>query len=154
MKFLIFLSTLLGASITAAAPSRDSHAVRRHGRHGGSTSRSRPKQSISLQANDTYTAHSTNWAGAVLISSGFTSVTGNIVAPSVTSTAASTTEQAGTAWVGIDGDTCKTLLQTGISWYVKGQQVEYVAWYEWLPEASRQSPQSRPPKPDPAADPC
>lgn len=86
------------------------------------------------------TAHvdySTNWAGAVLIGSGYKSVTGTIVVPTpaTPSGGSSRTEYAASAWVGIDGDTCQTsILQTGVDFYVEGSEVAFDAWYEWYPD--------------------
>ncbi|KAI1851411.1 hypothetical protein JX265_000355 [Neoarthrinium moseri] len=86
------------------------------------------------------TAHvdySTNWAGAVLIGSGYKSVTATFVVPtpSVPSGGSSRTEYAASAWVGIDGDTCQTaILQTGVDFYAQGSSVSFDAWYEWYPD--------------------
>ncbi|KAI0129075.1 acid proteinase [Xylariales sp. AK1849] len=81
--------------------------------------------------------YSSNWAGAVLISTGFTSVTGTIVVPTpkTPSGGSSSTEYAASAWVGIDGDTCSTsILQTGVDFYVEGSEIGFDAWYEWYPD--------------------
>ncbi|KAG8159839.1 hypothetical protein KVR01_010476 [Diaporthe batatas] len=85
--------------------------------------------------NETNAEYSSNWAGAVLISTGFTQVTGTVTVPTLTGSSSSSVESAGSAWVGIDGDTCQTaILQTGIDWYVDGSSVSYDAWYEWYPD--------------------
>lgn len=55
-------------------------------------------------ANETNVEYSSNWAGAVLIGTGFTSVTGTFTVPTPT------TAGSGSAWVGIDGDTCGTAI--------------------------------------------
>ena len=74
---------------------------------------------------------------------------------SLPSGAPSTTEYLGSAWVGIDGDTCQSseycthvrvllaqllltdftvaILQTGIYWILEGTQTDFFAWYEWYP---------------------
>ncbi len=77
-------------------------------------------------SNNTHVSYSTNWSGAVLVGTGYKSVTAQFVAPTPTSAGS------GSAWVGIDGDTCQTaILQTGIDWtYNSG----YDAWYEWYPD--------------------
>ncbi|KAF3764100.1 hypothetical protein M406DRAFT_260106 [Cryphonectria parasitica EP155] len=86
--------------------------------------------------NNSYVEYSENWAGAILVGTGYTEVTGTIVVPTIPSSS-SNTEQAGAAWVGIDGATCQTaILQTGIDWYVEGSDVSYDAWYEWYPDYS------------------
>lgn len=43
---------------------------------------------------------------------------------------------AGSAWVGIDGDTYgEAILQTGVDFYVEADgNVRYDAWYEWYPD--------------------
>ncbi|KIM93710.1 hypothetical protein OIDMADRAFT_137445 [Oidiodendron maius Zn] len=88
---------------------------------------SHPKIDSELAPHDKFQEYSENWSGAVLVSTGYTSVTGIITAPSVSGSSGS----AGSAWVGIDGDTCDTaILQTGIDWYADGT---YDAWYEWYP---------------------
>jgi len=83
----------------------------------------------SESTNKTDVSYSSNWAGAVLVSTGFTSVTGTFIVPSPT------TDGSGSAWVGIDGDTCGTaILQTGIDWTRSGSTTTYDAWYEWYPD--------------------
>ncbi|KAG4438459.1 hypothetical protein IFR05_006069 [Cadophora sp. M221] len=79
--------------------------------------------------NITEVSYSSNWAGAVLIGTGYTSVTGTFTVPSPT------TAGSGSAWVGIDGDTCGTaILQTGVDWTRSGSKITYDAWYEWYPD--------------------
>lgn len=88
-------------------------------------------------SNGTHVTYSSNWAGAVLIGTGYTSVTGTIVVPtpSKPSGGSSSTEYAASAWVGIDGDTCQTaILQTGVDFYVQGSSISFDAWYEWYPD--------------------
>jgi len=82
-----------------------------------------------LTTNKTNVDYSSNWAGAVLIGTGYTSVTGTFTVPTPT------TAGSGSAWVGIDGDTCGTaILQTGIDWTKSGSSITYDAWYEWYPD--------------------
>ncbi|KAK3381733.1 acid proteinase [Podospora didyma] len=91
---------------------------------------------IEGSSNNSYVQYSTNWAGAVLIGSGYKSVTGTIIVPTPhrPSGGSTTTQYAASAWVGIDGDTCQTaILQTGVDFYVQGSTVSYDAWYEWYP---------------------
>lgn len=65
--------------------------------------------------NKTNVEYSSNWAGAILIGTGYTSVTGTFTVPTPSSSGS------GSAWVGIDGDTCSTaILQTGIDWTKSG----------------------------------
>jgi len=96
-----------------------------------------PVEGLDISDETLQVSYSTNWAGAVLIGSGFTSVTGTIVVPtpSTPSGGSSRTEYAASAWVGIDGDTCQTsILQTGVDFYVEGSEIGFDAWYEWYPD--------------------
>jgi len=84
-------------------------------------------------------SYSDNWAGAVLISSGITSVTGTIVVPVPKTPEGGDdyTEYSAAAWVGIDGDTCdSSILQTGVDFNIQGGTPSYDAWFEWYPAAS------------------
>ena len=86
--------------------------------------------------NTTHPQYSSNWAGAVLIGSGYTSVTGIITVPTpkVPSGGSTRTQYAASAWVGLDGDTCQTaILQTGVDFFIQGSTVSFDAWYEWYP---------------------
>lgn len=95
--------------------------------------------------------YSSNWAGAVLIGSGYTAVTGTFTVPTPSSASGSgsgggfgggfgfgdadDSYSAASAWVGIDGDTwSNAILQTGVDFIVEGGQVSYDAWYEWYPD--------------------
>ncbi len=82
-------------------------------------------------------SYSSNWAGAVLVGSGYTSVVGTIKVPVPRAPQggdASTTYST-SAWVGLDGDTCQTsILQTGVDFTISGGVVSYDAWYEWFPD--------------------
>ncbi|KAH8903593.1 hypothetical protein BR93DRAFT_947244 [Coniochaeta sp. PMI_546] len=87
--------------------------------------------------NETQVSYSTNWAGAVLVGSGYKSVTGTFVVPTPKkpSGGSSSTTYSASAWVGIDGDTCQTsILQTGVDFNVQGTSVSFDAWYEWYPD--------------------
>ncbi|EPE02407.1 acid proteinase [Ophiostoma piceae UAMH 11346] len=82
-------------------------------------------------------SYSSNWAGAVLVGSGYETVVGTftVPTPSVPSGGSSSTAYSASAWVGIDGDTCGTaILQTGIDFNVQGSTVSFDAWYEWYPD--------------------
>ncbi|KAH8705534.1 putative aspergillopepsin-2 precursor [Talaromyces proteolyticus] len=80
-----------------------------------------------------------NWAGAILESSGVTSVVGTftIPQPQLPSGADSSTSYCGCAWLGIDGDSdvCPNggLLQAGTAWCIQGNTPSFYAWYEWWP---------------------
>lgn len=131
MKLLTLASTLLLAGSALAAPGtamrRERNLKRAAGRKGNPMIRVDAPEGMSTDiANVEY---SSNWAGAILIGTGYTSVTGTFTVPQP-STAGS-----GSAWVGIDGDTCDTaILQTGVDWTKSGSSYSYDAWYEWYPD--------------------
>ncbi|CAG8901307.1 unnamed protein product [Penicillium egyptiacum] len=97
-----------------------------------------PGTSEGLYLNQTsQETYSSNWAGAVLIGTGYTSVSGEIALPipHLPSGANSYPNYCG---VGIDGDTCSTaILQTGIDFCIQGGSTSYSAWYEWYPDYAR-----------------
>ena len=81
--------------------------------------------------------YSSNWAGAVLIGTTYTAVSGEIAVPvpQLPSGANTYTNYCASAWVGIDGDTCRTaILQAGIYFCIQGGFYSYSAWYEWYPD--------------------
>ncbi|CAD6451846.1 27becd11-8105-4468-8499-544b97ce47bd [Sclerotinia trifoliorum] len=127
MKFSVVAATALLAGSAVAAPGtalRQARAVKRAVRTHGN-----PVKYVEGPTNKTDASYSSNWAGAVLVGTGYTSVTATFTAPSP-STAGS-----GSAWVGIDGDTCSSaILQTGIDWTKSGNSITYDAWYEWYPD--------------------
>ena len=130
MKFLAVASTLLLAGSAVAAPGTarraERHRKRVEGIHKGN-----PMNRIAnpVITNITNTEYSENWAGAILIGTGYTSVTAEFVVPTPSTTGS------GSAWVGIDGDTCDTaILQTGVDWTKSGSSISYDAWYEWYPD--------------------
>ncbi|KAJ8061609.1 hypothetical protein OCU04_009415 [Sclerotinia nivalis] len=131
MKFSAIAATALLAGSAVAAPGtamRQARAVKRAARTHGNPVKYVEGPSSEV-TNKTDVSYSSNWAGAVLVGTGYTSVTGTFTAPSP-STAGS-----GSAWVGIDGDTCGTaILQTGIDWTKSGSSITYDAWYEWYPD--------------------
>jgi len=129
MKFLTLASTLLLAGSAIAAPGTALRRARALSRKGNPLQRTEFTEEELAAYNITHDSTSTNWAGAVLIGTGYTSVTGTFTVPTP-STAGS-----GSAWVGIDGDTCQTaILQTGIDWTKSGSSITYDAWYEWYPD--------------------
>ncbi len=104
MKFLTLAGTALLVGGAVAAP----HTAKRAERHRqrAANKQSSPNQRITdgVISNETYVSYSTNWAGAVLVSTGFTEVTASFVVPTPSSSGS------GAAWVGIDGDTCSTAI--------------------------------------------
>ncbi|KAI1122072.1 peptidase A4 family-domain-containing protein [Nemania abortiva] len=109
------------------------HAARRAGRRSGFRQPAEENGLDVVNGTDKNVEYSSNWAGAVLSSSGFTSVVGTIIVPTPKSTGKSASAS---AWVGIDGDTCGTaILQTGMDFTISSSgAVSYDAWYEWYPD--------------------
>lgn len=86
-----------------------------------------------VDANVTQAQYSTNWAGAVVTTTGVSEVTGRFTVPSV-SAGTGSGQSCASAWVGIDGDTCSTaILQTGIDFCYESGSATFDAWYEWYP---------------------
>jgi hypothetical protein len=139
MKLTAFLTTLACAELTLGARFTEQRRARAAARSTSSHPRL-PVTDVSLDelsSNDTHADYSSNWAGAVLIGSGYKSVTGTFVVPTpkAPSGGSSNTEYAASAWVGIDGDTASnSILQTGIDFYVQGGEIGFDAWYEWFPD--------------------
>jgi len=132
MQLLSLASALLLAGSAIAAPGT---AMRkeRHRQRAANSRNSNPNNRLEVgtkgPANETNVQYSGNWAGAVLIGTGYKSVTGTFTVPTPTTTGS------GSAWVGIDGDTCGTaILQTGVDWTKSGSSITYDAWYEWYPD--------------------
>lgn len=130
MKFLSVASTLLLAGSAVAAPGTALRAERHRKRVEGVHKGNPLNRITSVHAtNDSNVEYSSNWAGAILIGTGYTSVTAEFVVPTPSTTGS------GSAWVGIDGDTCDTaILQTGVDWTKSGSSITYDAWYEWYPD--------------------
>jgi len=133
MKLLALTSTLLLAGSAVAAPGtalrQERNRKRAAGtRHGNPMIKSDGPAAVGA-TNISNVEYSSNWAGAILIGTGYKSVTGTFTVPTPT------TAGSGSAWVGIDGDTCDTaILQTGIDWTKSGSSITYDAWYEWYPD--------------------
>lgn len=133
MKLTTLANALLLAGTVAAAPGT---AIRR-GRAARQSKPMNPADGLfALDGpNSSHVQYSGNWAGAVLVGTGYTSVTGTFTVPTPT------TDGSGSAWVGIDGDTCGTaILQTGVDWTKSGSKITYDAWYEWLVHTGSHNP--------------
>ncbi|KAL7932087.1 peptidase A4 family domain-containing protein [Trichoderma chlorosporum] len=138
MKSLTFVANvLLVASAALATPL----APRKQAAIEALRARNAVRRSNKLQASGTHSVNgtadveSTNWAGAAITVSGITEVSGTFVVPTpkVPSGGSSNNEYCGAAWVGIDGYSDADLIQTGVLWCIQGGEVEYEAWYEYLP---------------------
>ncbi|KAI9744040.1 MAG: hypothetical protein M4579_007706, partial [Chaenotheca gracillima] len=97
MKFLAILGALFSAGSALAAPGTARRAERNRQRNANGRS-GNPMNRIagSEGSNISNVDYSSNWAGAILIGTGYKSVTGTFTVPTP-STAGS-----GSAWVGID----------------------------------------------------
>ncbi|PLB36050.1 A4/G1 family peptidase [Aspergillus candidus] len=147
MKFLLLTTAYLLSSTTLAAPgSRLAERLHR---------RSLLRQTHALDPSPNATqeddgdggqfrkaganvAYSNNWAGAVREKpppeGPYTAVTATFAVPAPTAVSGQETE-AGSAWVGIDGDTYSAaILQTGVDFYDEGGKTRNNAWFEWYPE--------------------
>ncbi|KAK8132338.1 aspergillopepsin [Apiospora kogelbergensis] len=139
MKFTVVL--LLCANVAIGAPFTELRRERAAARAAARNSGSQPMilasgDRIADSGNNTNAQYSSNWAGAVLIGNGYTSVTGTIVVPTPKAgTGANGRSSSASAWVGIDGDTCSSsILQTGVDFTYQNGQVSFDAWYEWFPD--------------------
>ncbi|CAN8102643.1 unnamed protein product [Discula destructiva] len=146
MKLSVFATVLLGANAALAArlteQRRQRNAERLAKRSGSARLPATNSEGLEISGPESYNEttnveYSSNWAGAVLIGTGYKSVTGTFVVPtpSVPSGGSTRTEYAASAWVGIDGDTASnSILQTGVDFYVEGSSIGFDAWYEWYPD--------------------
>lgn len=152
MKFSTIAGSILLSSIALAAPLSEDDLARREAnriarrahphKQTHTNQRIDASKDLDLAGTDisasSAEAYSSNWAGAILIGSGYTSVTGSFVVPSVTVPKGgdSTQQYCAAAWVGIDGDTCGTaILQTGVNICIQNGRITNTAWYEWFPAA-------------------
>src|ERR1019366_1496474 len=79
------------------------------------------------------TDETTNWSGYVDTGPQFTGVSGQWVVPAVQPSQAS---EFSATWVGVDGATNASLIQTGTAQETYGGSTDYYAWYEILPANS------------------
>ena len=75
---------------------------------------------------------STNWSGQVATGGTYTSVQAGWTVPTVATAAAASYSA---TWIGIDGTSTKSLIQTGTSQDTGGDSTSYQPWYELLPGA-------------------
>lgn len=105
MRFSSIITSLLCAEAALGArlteKRRESREARQLARRSGASRSSQPKiasdaliEGITNQSNVEY---STNWAGAVLIGTGYTEVTATVTVPTLTGSSSSSTESAGSA---------------------------------------------------------
>ncbi len=77
-------------------------------------------------------AESSNWSGQVDQGATYTGVYGDWTVPAVVPSAGA---EYSSSWIGIDGATNSTLIQTGTAQNTSGGVTSYYAWYELLPGA-------------------
>lgn len=143
MKFLsTFLTTTLLVGSSLAAP----RGLKERMQARMSSRQSNPMQRLATTDSDfralTNVQYSNNWAGAVYEQpppeGPWTAVSGTFTVPEpkAVGEANEGSVTAGSAWVGIDGDTHgAAILQTGVDFYVEADgNVHYDAWYEWYPD--------------------
>ena len=153
MKFSLLTTAYLLSSTTLAAPgSRLAERIHRR-------TLARQTQPLDLSQNATQddddsggggggqfrkaganVAYSNNWAGAVRErpppEGPYTAVTATFAIPEPTAVGGQESE-AGSAWVGIDGDThSAAILQTGVDFYDEGGKTRNNPWFEWYPNSA------------------
>ncbi|KAJ5615883.1 hypothetical protein N7537_000997 [Penicillium hordei] len=138
-----FSTTILGAALLTtsviATPFTERRAARHAARanHTGRPASKLDTLELASPGGTSDTEYSTNWSGAVLHGTGYTSVTGEFTVPKpkLPSGTSPSEKTCASAWVGIDGDTCNSaILQTGVNFCIQGDEVSYGAWYEWYPD--------------------
>ncbi|OJJ51790.1 hypothetical protein ASPZODRAFT_467228 [Penicilliopsis zonata CBS 506.65] len=148
MKVSLTLSLLLGTAI--AAPHKSTLQTRVDARIAARAQRGSQPAAREEIANANLlekvgsagtVEYSKNWAGAVRekppsAAATYTAVTATFTVPEPTAAAGdSSSYQAASAWVGIDGDTySNAILQTGVDFYIYEGEKYYDAWYEWYPD--------------------
>lgn len=92
-----------------------------------------------VDQGDSQATTDSNWAGATLVSTGYTAISGTVTVPKVSVPAGGSASTAyyASAWVGLDGDTCTSaILQTGVDFGIQNGKPTFEAWYEWYPAVS------------------
>ncbi|KAF7308977.1 Acid proteinase A [Mycena kentingensis (nom. inval.)] len=86
------------------------------------------------------TVTSSNWCGAAVTGTGFSSVVGTWTVPAITlrSGQSANSDPAMAQWVGIDGFSNSALIQGGTLSELVGGRQQNIAWTEMLPAALRQ----------------
>ncbi|QKX54248.1 uncharacterized protein TRUGW13939_01333 [Talaromyces rugulosus] len=141
MKVSAVAGSLLLSGAAMAVPLSEANLARREANREDRASHMNMRIEKPNSQKSAFTAdesYSTNWAGAVLIGDGYTTVSGTFVVPSVSvpSGGDDSTQYCAAAWVGIDGDTCSSaILQTGVNICIQNGEITNTAWYEWIPAA-------------------
>ena len=144
MKFSLAALALV-ATTAVALPSNKERLANRVAQRAAGIRKTSPPQKLEVNGGElsdeptaTHPQYSSNWAGVVIESppagATFTAVSATFTVPKPTSTGGSG-QQAASAWVGIDGDTCgSAILQTGLDFTVQGSSTSFDSWYEWYPD--------------------
>ncbi|KAM6490356.1 Peptidase A4 family domain containing protein [Amanita muscaria] len=136
---MIFGSLFTAFLLTTAAFAAPEGAIARRSRRSASR-QSNPLQLLSgnmgLKAatNTSNVVYTLNWAGAVWNSyppNTFSKVTGTFTVPTPRAPNGDAS-----IWVGIDGNACKPVLQTGIDMSYQNGVISYDSWYQWFPAPS------------------
>ncbi|KAI1260674.1 peptidase A4 family-domain-containing protein [Xylariaceae sp. FL1019] len=140
MKLFPVANVLLCASSSLAAPGT---AARRQRALESRLRRTNPALPVPVDnasnIQNVDSEYTQNWAGAVLLGTGYTTVSGTIVVPEPAIPAGGSTSRsyAAAAWVGIDGSTCQSaILQTGVDFIMQNGVGSYEGWYEWYSDYS------------------
>lgn len=103
MKYSAVISALLCAEVALGArwteKRRENRAARQISKRSGGIRKSQPiikSDFAGVESNNSYVEYSSNWAGAVISTTGVTEVTGTVVVPTLSSSS-SKTETAGAA---------------------------------------------------------
>jgi hypothetical protein len=75
---------------------------------------------------------STNWSGEVVTGGTYSGVSGQWTVPAVVPSVAA---RYSASWIGVDGTSASSLIQTGTSQSTVNGQTDYSAWFELLPNA-------------------
>jgi hypothetical protein len=145
LLIVTLLAGLTGISVASSRPAlgatAPSHSLQTDVVHAPSLSAAQPlSEPVHLIptvgphiAGSTETAQSTNWSGYIATGSQFNAVSAQWVVPTVQPSQAS---ESSATWVGIDGVSNDTLIQTGTSQDTSGGTTTYFAWYEIYPAVS------------------
>ncbi|GES65272.1 aspergillopepsin [Aspergillus terreus] len=145
MKYVAGLFATSAAVTGALAAPRLGLADRVFARSSEHTHQTNPLQNLGGDGGDSdarvasNVAYSNNWSGVVREQPPpngiYTAVSATFTVPKPTSVSGD--QEAGSAWVGIDGDTySNAILQAGVDFYARDGQAYNQPWFEWYPEAA------------------
>lgn len=140
-----FLSTLVTTALLVSSSLAAPRTLKERMQARASSRQSNPNQRLATDSDQralTNIQYSNNWAGTVYNQAppegSWSYVSGTFIVPEpkAVGEVKEGSVTAGSAWVGIDGDTYgEAILQTGVDFYVEADgNVRYDAWYEWYPD--------------------